>query len=93
MNEETLNGWVEKAKANASGADATVTSGVKVIRNETKSRGTVIMALADVLRPHISKWFDGKYNDEGMLIQPAHVRGFCIEMAERLYKQRYENAA
>ena len=90
MNEDGINKWVGHARANENASDGN--NGVKVIRNEPqKSRGTLIMEMADRLRPYLSQWFDGKYNDDGMLIQPAHVRGFAIEMAEHLVKQQYQN--
>ncbi len=90
MNEDNINEWVGNARANENVAAAP--KGVKVIRKEQpKSHGTIIMEIAEKLRPSLMKWFDGKYNDDGMLIQPAHVRGFAIEMAENLVKSRHHN--
>lgn len=91
MNGENFNEWVGRAKNN----EKRVTPPSKnkkplnVLRNEPqKSRGAMVMEIADKLLPSLSRWFSGKYSDEGMLIQPAHVRGLAIDMAEGLLKKQ-----
>ena len=93
MNEDNMSEWVNRAKATESDNNSSGdVRSVKVVRKEVpKNTGQLIMEMADKLRPYLTKWFDGKYNDDGMLIQPAHIRGFAIEMAENLIKKQYHN--
>jgi hypothetical protein len=89
---DNINEWVGRARANENESAESQPKSVKVIRKESvPSRGQLIMQIADKLLPHLTQWFHGKYNDEGMLIQNSHVRGFAIDMAEGLVKKHYHN--
>mgnify|MGYP000063503556 CR=1 FL=1 len=94
MNEDGMSEWVNRAKQ-VEARGETPASGVKVIRKEpVKNRGALIMAIADALRPHLAKVFDGVRDSEGMLAQPAHVRAFALNMAQRMVlAKEQENAA
>jgi len=93
MNEQNINEWVGRAKA----GETVITSGdttVKVIRKEPpKNRGSIIMAVAEALRPHLNKLFEGKRDNEGLVIQPAHIRGYALNMAQYLVQKNEENNA
>lgn len=96
MGADSINEWVGNAKSAESkdiSTKRTSKDGVKVVRNKEpqKSRGVMIMEIAEKLRPFLTKWFDGKYNNEGMLVQPAHIRGLALDMAEDLLKQHYND--
>jgi len=92
MNENTINEWVGQAKAHENENVGASSTGVQVIRKHTpKSRGVLIMEVAEKLRPFLTQWLDGKYNDDGMLVQQAHIRGIAVNVAEGLVKKHYQN--
>lgn len=97
MNDDNISEWAQRAKANegsTSTGDAAKPS-VKVIRKEpTHNRGALIMAVAEALRPHLTKLFEGSRDDDDMLTQPAHVRAFALNMAQRMvHAKEQDNAA
>ncbi len=59
------------------------------------SRGAMIMEIAEKLRPVFSNFFNGRRDDNGMLFQPSHIRGFALNCAEYLVKaqEKDNNAA
>lgn len=88
MGNETISHWVEKAK-NAPAAPAQKESGVQVVRREPPpTTGQVIMDIADKLWPGLMELFHGMRDSSGMLLQPAHVRGIALNMAQELAKKR-----
>lgn len=92
MTKEPINSWVEKAKSGSLAADVQENSGVKVVRREaTPSRGNRIMELADKLWPGLLELFEGVRDNSGMLLQPAHIRGIALNMAQDLIKKRENN--
>lgn len=52
-----------------------------------KSKGQMIMEMADRMWPHLSEMLTGVRNDKGLLVQPAHVRGMALNIAQDLMKQ------
>ncbi|MDX2073468.1 MAG: hypothetical protein SFX19_03775 [Alphaproteobacteria bacterium] len=95
MTTDNINEWVDKAKqSEADDSSASSSGGVRVVRNQPQhqSIGNMIMAVADKIRPHIAAMCDGVRNNEGMLIQPAHIRGIALEMAEGLVKDHQRNS-
>jgi len=84
---DSINEWVNNAHATEATQDAAVRS-VKVIRKETRSRGQIIMAVADALRPHFNKMFEGVRDAEGMLAQPAHIRAFALNVAQGIVRDQ-----
>lgn len=55
-----------------------------VIVVKAASKGSAIMRVADLLRPHIAAMLEGKRNKQGLLVQPAHVRAVALNVAQRL---------
>ena len=93
MNENGMQSWVSTAKANGeNAANATDDRSVRVVRRPpAQSIGNVIMEVAEKLRPHLMKLFEGEYDDKGLLLQPAHIRGIALDMAAGLVKKHYNN--
>lgn len=87
MNEQGINEWVTNARTAEANEGAAVRS-VKVVRNKPHNRGAIIMAVADALRPHLNKLFEGSRDDEGMLAQPAHIRAYALNMAQYMVQQK-----
>jgi hypothetical protein len=93
MSHDAINSWVDGAKigANKSSVPAKQSSSVKVIRREVQSTGNIIMDIAEKIRPFLLKMFEGVRDDSGMLIQPAHVRGIALNMAQNIIKEQKTN--
>jgi hypothetical protein len=88
MSNETIGHWVEKAKAAPSSTDSAKGSTVTVIRRAPPSKGQVIMDMAEKLMPGLTDLLKGVRDNTGMLLQPAHVRGIALNMAQGLIKYR-----
>lgn len=92
MNDDNLEHWIDKAQMRE--AMPKPASGVRVIKNPpVKSKGQIIMELAELLLPSFQKIFNGKRDNDGMLLQPAHIRGIALNYAELYVKARDENKA
>ena len=90
MAHDMIGNWVEKAKSSETVANSG--SGVKVIRRELPaSRGNMIMDIAERIRPFLMELFKGIRDKQGMLYQPAHVRGIALNMAQDLLKIHEDN--
>lgn len=86
MSHDAISSWVENAK---NGIPALAgTQGVRVIRATPQSRGNLIMEIAEKLRPHLLKMFEGVRDDEGLLLQPARVRGIALNMAQSIVQKQ-----
>lgn len=98
MTRDPIGNWVEKAKSTNSEAaqgagDDVQTNGVRVIRREeSKSKGGMIMEIAEKIRPFLMNMFHGIRDEKGMLYQPAHVRGIALNMAQDLLKMHEDNS-
>ena len=91
MSQDVISNWVEKAKM-ADTATASP-SGVRVIRREeTQNRGKIIMDIAEKLRPWLTKMFEGVRDENGMLVQPARIRGIALNVAQNLVKEQESQA-
>ena len=86
MSHDAINSWVDKAKMPV--APVVPQAAVKVIKREVQSHGNLIMEIAEKIRPVLAKMFEGAHDDEGMLLQPAHIRGFALNMAQNLIKKQ-----
>ena len=92
MVEDTIGNWVNKAKASDANEDSSSDSRIKVIRREvTSSRGGMIMEIAEKLRPILLKFFNGVRDENGALYQPAHIRGYALNMAQDMLKEYEQN--
>lgn len=91
MTHDVISSWVEKAKA--AEATSAPSDGVRVIRaSELHSRGNVIMDIAERIRPWLMKMFEGARDENGMLVQPARVRGIALNMAQNIVKEQDNKA-
>lgn len=90
---DSITEWVAKAQTNETTAPEQ--KGVRVIRREQpqQSIGQLIMKVADKIRPHIAAMCEGVRNNEGTLLQPAHIRGIALEVAEGLVRDAKLKAA
>ncbi|MFO0389876.1 MAG: hypothetical protein ACK502_09210 [Alphaproteobacteria bacterium] len=92
MSQDVIGDWVEKAKQ--AEAAAASPSGVRVIRRqETQSRGAQIMEIAEKLRPWFTKMFEGVRDENGMLVQPARIRGISLNVAQSLVQEQESQAS
>ena len=84
MSPDAINSWIEKAKH----ADGTAKpAGIQVVRR-AETRGNVIMEIADKIRPYLAKMFEGVRDEEGMLLQPAHIRGIALNVAQGIVNKQ-----
>lgn len=92
MGNDSINNWV----ANAKTANTTTqgSNGVKVIRREVaRTKGAIIMEVADKIWPHLMKMFEGVRDSNGFLLQPAHVRGIALNVAQDIVNEESKNGA
>jgi hypothetical protein len=92
MTNDAINTWIEKAKQ----ADLSTEhqSGIQVVRNKPKkTRGNLIMEIAELVRPHLAKMFEGVRDENGMLVQPSRVRGVALNLAQRIVKEHEQKAS
>ena len=85
MTNEAIQSWIQKSK-DQSHANPKQQAGVTVIRTEPKSKGAMIMDLADRIRPGLMKMFEGVRGDDNMLLAPATIRGYALNVAQELLK-------
>ena len=92
MSHDAINNWIEKAKQADQSTE--VQSAVRVVRRETKqSRGNLIMEIAELVRPALTKMFEGVRDENGMLVQPARVRGVALNLAQRIVMENDKKAS
>jgi hypothetical protein len=88
MSNDAINSWVGKAKNTPAAASAKNTE-VKVIKRAVpEPRGNIIMDVAEKIRPFLLKMFEGVRDESGMLLQPAHIRGIALNMAQNIVKEQ-----
>jgi hypothetical protein len=85
MSHDAINSWVENAKM-ASKNHAAHQQGIQVVRAK-QDKGNIILDLSEKLLPWLHKLLDGTRDNNGMLLQPAHVRAISLEMAQSLVKK------
>lgn len=81
MSKQTTENWINKT---GHGASVRKNAAAPVI-----SKGATIMEMADRLWPHLSEMLRGVRDNNGMLLQPAHIRGIALNVAQDLMK-KYE---
>lgn len=87
MSHDAIASWVEKAKA----GDADLPSAVRAkpaINDEYKTRGGTIIEIAEKIRPWLAQMFEGVRDENGMLVQPARIRGIALNVAQSLTKDK-----
>jgi len=85
MTNDAIDSWIKNAKSGT--LSAPVTPGVKVIKRVPKSKGNIIMEMAEKIRPWLMKMFEGVRDENGMLLQPAHIRGIALNVAQSIIKE------
>ena len=86
MSQDFVSHWVEKAKS-AQSAEVAGTGSIKVIRREEpKSKGAIIMEIADKLLPWVRTKLNDVRDNEGGLVQLATMRGIALNMAQDVMK-------
>lgn len=89
MSTDSVNHWIEKAKAEAK-AIAPV-QGVKIIRREEpRTKGAVILEMAEKIKPWLAKMFEGVRDENNMVLQPAHVSGIALNVAQGIVNAQEE---
>ncbi|MEK6746028.1 MAG: hypothetical protein ABL867_10120 [Rickettsiales bacterium] len=90
MSHDAINSWVNGAKAAKPDlSNAAKSAAIQVVRRtQAQARGNLIMDIAERIRPHLLKMFDGVRDENGMLMQPAHVRGIALNMAQKIAKEQ-----
>lgn len=91
MSSDAVNSWIDKAKNNqkSSPKSAPKSGSVQVItRVEPQSRGNMIMEIAEKIRPWLMKMFEGVRGEDGILLQPANIRGIALNVAQNILKEQ-----
>ncbi len=87
MSHDAINSWVDKAK-NPLPAAAKSAAIQVVKRTQAEARGNLILDIAEKIRPYLLKMFEGVRDENGMLLQQAHVRGIALNMAQNIAKEQ-----
>lgn len=91
MPHDAINNWVENAKKAQKASPIEKAAGVQVITRVTpQNRGGLIMEISEKIRPWLMTMLDGMRDNDGMLLQPAHVRAIALDVAQGIVK-KYEN--
>ncbi|NBX04184.1 MAG: hypothetical protein EBR02_09055 [Alphaproteobacteria bacterium] len=88
MSHDAINSWVKNAKNEHSTPVAAGKQGVKVVRAPQQTKGNLIMQVAEAIRPHLMKMFEGVRDAEGFVMQPARVRGIALNVAQGIVNQQ-----
>ena len=91
MSPDAMNSWIEKAKSAGSTA-AVKQEGIQVIKR-VETRGSIIIDIADKIRPIIQKMFEGVRDDDGTPLQPAHIRGMALNVAQGIVEEQQKRKA
>ena len=87
MSHDAINSWVDKAKTGLPPAAAS--AAIQVVRRaQSEARGNIIIDIAEKIRPFLLKMFEGVRDENGMLLQPAHVGGIALNMAQNIAKEQ-----
>jgi hypothetical protein len=95
MAQDSITDWVAQAKQRSEAEKYTAGNrSPRVIRNpKAPSTGEKIMEIAEKLRPWLAQMFEGVRDDNGMLVQPARVRGIALNVAQRIVQDSQKEAA
>jgi hypothetical protein len=55
--------------------------------SQAASTGRLIMEVADKIRPHLMKMFEGVRDENEMIVQPARVRAVALNLAQSIVKE------
>ena len=90
MSHDAINSWVENAKNGSRPAVASSNQGVQVVKAKQppKDLGSLILEVAERIFPSISKMLEGVRDNNGMLLQPAHIRAISLDVAQGVVKKQ-----
>ena len=84
MSNEPIEHWI--AKARQMKPEAKADGSLLVHSRRPKTNSQLIMEIAETIRPIIAKFFSGARDANGMLVQPARIRGIALNVAQDLVK-------
>lgn len=58
------------------------------VEQKFQTRGALIMELAELLRPALMQRLQGCRDENGMIVQPARVRGIALIIAQEMVKAK-----
>ena len=91
MTNDVMSEWVKNTKA---AYDASKKEAITVVRREkTKTKGEVIVDIADRIWPSLMSLFEGVRDENGLLLQPSHVRGIALNVAQDLVTRHPDHSA
>ena len=92
MTHEVIGNWVENAKKANKTGHADKVDGIQVITRVTpQNRGNLILEISEKIRPWLMSMLDGMRDNNGMLLQPAHVRAIALDVAQGIVKRHEAN--
>jgi len=86
MSYETIGDWITSAKSGALAAPKT--PNIKVIKRVPKSKGNIIMEVAEKLLPWLMQVFDGARDENGMLVQRSRIRAIALNAAQGIIAEQ-----
>ena len=84
MSNEPIEHWI--AKARQVKTEVKAEGSLLVQSRKPKTNGQVIMEIAETIRPIIAAFFKNARDGNGMLVQPARIRGIALNVAQDLVK-------
>ena len=88
MSNDATNNWVEKAKGHVEPL-IEQPAGVKVVKRPMPvSKGTIILDMAEKLRPWLMNVLTGLRDENGMLVQPSRIRAIALNVAQDIVTQQ-----
>ena len=88
MANEMMSNWGETAGGMFASPK---TPNLKTGKQAQKSKGNIIMEVAEMLRPWLMQKLEGMRDKNGMVAQPAHIRGIALNIAQRLLNEQEKN--
>ena len=90
MSHEAVGNWIENAKSAALAAPRI--PNMKTGGRMPKSKGNIIMEMAERFFPWLMKMTDGVRDKNGLPVQPAHVRAIALNLAQRIVNEQESHA-
>ncbi len=54
--------------------------------------GRLIMEIAEKLRPWLTKMFENVRDENGMIVQPARIRGIALNVAQDIINEQMQKS-
>lgn len=86
MSHETISNWIARAKM--APETSSYAGGVKVIRRADAHKGhNLIEAIAEKLKPWLTKTFENAHDRNGVLVSPAAISAIALDTAQDIVNQ------